>query len=363
MKRIFLLIVFVVLLFCDLLKAENNSNWGEWFKLGMENGKKFMKKFQPPNKKRDMEKWRKQKDKIISDYKFYLERDENPEDQNCEVCGDKDRRREILASYYYDKTDPEIDKVVDFFIFVIENEKVNGFKTNALNKLLRIALTGNEKAKNYIIRQKDNTSLPKYLLLRYKISYLIMKDDKATFDYLMNIIKKAQEVETTDIKYVSNDERIIAWFLMDNYFPLRYTYYKDYNYGLPLLRQLFCSRDKIVGDRSCATYYRLTNRKEMERIYKECWKKANDKTTPRKEYLDALYCLQSLYALQRWFDGLGDSKRNIGFKGIWSYFNNFAILEYKPEINKERCILVPCDNEKRVSDKEKVYFLERLDYQ
>jgi len=53
----------------------------------------------------------------------------------------------------------------------------------------------------------------------------------------------------------------------------------------------------------------------MERIYKECWKKANDKTTPRKEYLDALYCLQSLYALQRWFDGLGDSKRKIGFRG------------------------------------------------
>jgi hypothetical protein len=175
----------------------------------------------------------------------------------------------------------------------------------------------------------------------------------------MNIIKKAQEVETTDIKYVSNDERIIAWFLMDNYFPLRYTYYKDYNYGLPLLRQLFCSRDKIVGDRSCATYYRLTNRKEMERIYKECWKKANDKTTPRKEYLDALYCLQSLYALSQ----IPIGKYHIGFKGIWSYFNNFAILEYKPEINKERCILVPCGNEKRVSDKEKVYFLERLDYQ
>ena len=103
-------------------------------------------------------------------------------------------------------------------------------------------------------------------------------------------------------------------------------------------------------------YYMFTNRAEMYRIYKELWAKVHNKNTPRKEFLDALYGLQALYFLSR----ANFIKHKIGFKGIWGYFNSFAILEYKPEINKKRFILVATDKEKRLSDKEKVYFTDRL---
>lgn len=356
MKKSLIFLMVLTLSLGSVLKAESNKHEARLTK-SMKNEKTIF--FDLQDKQDNMKKWRTIKDKIILQYKKFLERNDNISNEDCEYSTDSERRQRIIKSYNYDKTDPKINQVIEFLIFAVENEKTERLKIEAIKKLTIIALNQNEKAKSYIKDQNDNLSLSHRLTLEFKLSYLTLEDSQTTFDYFMNLIKKAQDIETTDVKYNSSDERIIAWYLISKYPSLRHSFGLDYNYGLPLLKQLIFSRDKIVGSRACSTYYDLTNRTEIKRIYKECWAKVNDKNTPRKEFINALYGLQSLYALQQSFEGIGGEHR-IGFKGILGYFMDFAVLKYIPKINTKKYILVANEKEKRLSSKEKIYFSQRL---
>jgi len=349
MKKLLVFLIVLTLGFGSILNAESDE-WGAWFKAGMENGKH--NEYEPEDKQENMKEWRNNKDELIQNYKKYLQRDDNSKAGECEECSDIDRRANIINSYYYDKTDSEINKIVDFFIYAINNEKNEKIKLKILLKLTELALKKNGKAFAYINNQKNNTSLSRRLQIEFKISAMNIYNDSESFNYLMDLIKQAQEVETTDVKYNSSEERIITWRLNRNFFAQRYLNGLDYNYGLPLVRQLILSRDKIVQTFAGITYYQLTNKSEMKRIYKDCWAKVHNENTSRKEFLNALYGLQALYALSK----RNFSKHKIGFKEIDDYFARFGGMSLID--NNWRWIAN--SKIKKLTAKEKKYFQDRL---
>ena len=339
MKCTVILILFI-LLTAAFLNAENDE-WGAWFKRSMEESKEYT--IEPEDKGLNMYKWKHKKNELINNYKHSLEKD---------TSANVSTRAEIISSYYYDSSDKEISQVIDFFIFVIENETQKFIQFEALDHLTIMGLCGQEKAKSYIYSQKNNSSIPHRLNLQFHLANITIREDEQSLDYLMDLIIKAQDVETTEIKYSSPDEGAIAGYLNRGFFSRRYNKGLDYNYALPLLKQMIYSRSVSAQRTACFKYYYQTNRAEMRKIYDTCWAKVQNNSTPRAEFIEALYGLQALYSL---------SQRNIGkykisFDGISSYFARLG--GRKPVKNGFKYIELTDEN--RLTKEEKQYFQNRL---
>ena len=326
------------------MNAENDE-WGAWFKENMEMSKE--NPIIPEDRSINLKRWKEEKNQLINNYKKYLKRNDN---RKNDTKTDLEKRRDIVFSYYYDKTETEIDKIVDLFIFVIKNEGNQGIILGAIKNLTSIAFEGNTKAESYISTQANNSSLSHRIRLQFNLSNITIKDDKQSMDYLMNLIKKDQNVETTDLKFKSSDEGTILWYLLRSFFGQRYLKNLDYEYALPLMKQMLFSRSKGVQDLVAMEYLSLTNKAEIRRIYQDCWAKVQNETTPREEYINALYGLQALYELR----DIG--KHSMGFKGILTYF---ATLGGKKPI-ENGFEYIELTNESRISKEEKQYFQQRL---
>ena len=344
MKNLLIILSLVLFIIVTALHAENDE-WGAWFKDSIEKGKENPIVYEDTNN--NLKKWKEGKDLLIVNFKKYLERDDN---SDKEQTTDIKRRNGIISSYYYDNTDPEIDEIVDFFIFVITNDNVESIKINALDKIITIALEGNNAARDFIFSQVNNTTLSHRMNLQFHLANITLQEDQQSLDYLMSLLIKAQEVETTDFKYSSPDEGAIAGFLRSGFFLRRYSKGLDYDYALPLLKQMIFSRSFAVQKRAAFRYYYQTNKTEMRKIYDECWAKVQDKNTPRKDYLDALYGLQALYDLKKW------GKHSVGFKGISSYFARLGGLT----LINDKWEYTEAEGEPRLTKEEKRYFQKRL---
>ena len=323
----------------------DNGEWGKLFREGLEKYRNAA--IEPEDKEINIKKWKNGKDWMIENYKTYLKRDDNS-DKNQTT--DAERRNGIISSYYYYATDPEIDEIVNFFIYVIENEKNQDIILGAIKNLTTIAFEGNTKAENYISKKAKSSSLSHKIRLQFNLSNIKVREDQQSINYLIGLIKKAQDVETTDLKFKSPDESTIVWYLIRKLFPKRYYSGKEYDYAVPLVKEMILSKSKIVQRFAISSYYKHTNKTEMRSIYQDCWDKVQNETTPRDEYINALYGLQALYELR----DIG--KHSMEFKGILTYF---ATLGGKKPI-KNGFEYIELTDESRISKTEKQYFQKRL---
>ena len=354
MKKFILMFLFLSVFV--LIFADSSDEWGWQFKESFERSKNDTILIE--EKDWVINQWRNHSDEIFKTYKYYRKKFS----EGIDIT--KEQEIDVVPNFYFDEktTQKETDRGVDFYIYAFEHSQKWIYKLASYINLVKIAYHGNERAKRYIYKQKDNPNVQISLRLRFAVATLYWGNDRATVSYLMDVIKKAQDVETTDIKFSSPNESAILSAIRDTkVIWKRYEKGKDYNYILPLLRQMIFSRSKGIQYFAVESYYFYTNRAEMKRIYKECYEKIHNKNTPRKEFLDALYGYQALYFLQESYKGFPHLKKyEIGFRGIRGYFDSLAILEYHPEVNKNRFILVAIDKEKRLTDKEKIYFHKRL---
>lgn len=348
MKKTIIFVLTILIITVALLNALTvNDEWGAWFKESMSKNKDNT--MEPENKQGTMYRWKNEKEKLISDYKKFLRRDMS----GAEIPQKEIERREpIVNFYYYDETDSEINTIVDFFIYVVENDPEDVLKFKAIKHLTTIAFKNNNKAKSYIISQKNNTSISHRLNLQFHLANITLQEDQQSINYLMFLITKAQDVETTDIKFSSLDEGAIAGYLNRSFFSKRYSEGLDYDYALPLLKQIIYSRSISAQRTACLKYYYQTNREEMRKIYEDCWGKVQNKSTPREEFINALYGLQALYSLSQRNIG----KYKIGFKGILTYF---ATLGGKKPI-ENGFEYIELTDENRITKEEKQYFQNRL---
>ena len=344
MKKIIIFLLTILMIAVSILSAESDE-WGAWFKTSMEMSKE--NPIIPEDRSINLERWKEGKNRLINNYKKYLKRNDN---RKNDTKTDLEKRRDIVFSYYYDKTETELEAIVNFFIYVIENEKNQGIILGATKNLTTIAFEGNTKAENYISTQADNSSLSHRIRLQFNLSNITIKDENQSLNYLMNLIKKDQNVETTDLKFKSSDEGTILWYLLRSFFGQRYLKNLDYEYTLPLMKQMLFSRSKSVQDLASMEYLSLTNKTEMRIIYNVCWAKVQDKNTHRKEYINALYGLQALYELR----DIG--KHAMRFKGILIYFETLILKTP----TKDGLIYVDSGKETRLSKEEKIYFQKRL---
>ncbi|MCD4817778.1 MAG: hypothetical protein K8S23_03700 [Candidatus Cloacimonetes bacterium] len=344
-KKQFIIFILFVIYLTTLIA--DDKEFGYWFKQSTEKSKENY--FEPENKQITIKRWKHEKDKMISDYKKYLKRD---------IKGEFKPRREIetrssiVSYYFYDKTDPEINKIVDFYIFVYENDIDKFLRIAAFKILVNIAFKDNQTAIGYIHSQANNQNLGEINRLKFYIVKLALIEEVQSLDYLSDLIDEAQLIETTDIEYFSPIEQTIVSTLVKFYIPKRYQ--KDYCYesSLPILRKLIFSRSVSVQKSACFQYYYHTNRTEMRTIFNEYWTKVQDKSTPRIEFINALYGLQALYGLSKRNIG----KYKIGFKEISSYFIQFGGLT----LIDDKWIYIPSDKIKRLTKDEITYFHQRF---
>ncbi len=348
MKKTITFLLSILIVTTALLNAlAVNDKWGSWFMESVKTSKEDP--IIPEDKEYNIKRWKEGKSWLIENYKKYLERNDN---LNKEQMTDMDRRGDIISSYYYDGSDPEIDIIVDFFIYVFKNDNVMNFKMDAIDNIVTIALGGNNSAREFIFSQVNNTTLSHRMNLQFHLANITIREDQQSLEYLMSLIVNAQKVETTNIEYSSPDEGAIAGYLNRRFFSRRYNKGLDYDYALPLLKQMIYSRSVGTQRTAAFRYYYQTNRAEMRKIYDECWAKVQNETTQRSEFINALYGLQALYSLsQRNF-----SKHKIGFKGILIYFETLILKTP----TKNGLIYVDSGKETRISKEEKIYFQKRL---
>ena len=342
--RIVLLVFFLTLL---VTLIADDEELGSWFKESIEKSKENY--FEPENKQITMKKWKYEKDELISNYKKYLKRD---------IKGDNKPQREsetrssIASYYFYDKTDPEINKIVNFYIFVYENDIDKFLRITAFKTLVNIAFKDNQAAIEYIHSQANNQNLNEINRLKFYIVELALIEEEQDLDYLSDIIDEAQLIETTDVEYFSPIEQTIVSTLAKFYIQKRYQKGYGYKSILPILKKLIFSRSVFAQKSACYQYYHHTNKTEMRKIFNDCWVKIQDKSTPRKEFINALYGLQALYGLSHRIIG----KHKIGFKEISSYFARMG--GRKPIQNGFEYIEL--SNENRIRKEEKQYFQQRM---
>ncbi len=341
----FVLLIFFLTHLITLIA--DNEELGSWFKQSMAKNKDNI--MEPENKQGTMYRWKNEKEKLISDYKKFLQRDIKG---NIKPQRESETRSSIVSFYYYDETDQEIDKIVDFYIYVYKNDIDKFLRISAFKILVNIAFNNNQAAIGYIRSQANNQNLSEINRLQFYIVNLALIEEEQKLDYLSDLIDKAQSIETINIKYSSPIEQVIVGSLSKYYIPKRYQKGYGYKSVLPILKKLIYSRSVTVQKSACFQYYYHTNKKEMRKIFSECWAKIQDKSIPRIEFLDALYGLQALYGL---------SKRNyanhkIGFKEIHSYFVRMG--GRKPIKNGFEYIELSDEN--RIKKEEKQYFQQRM---
>ena len=213
-----------------------------------------------------------------------------------------------------------------------------------------LALKGIENARNFIKTNLNNRAYDKKVKIMFHLQNLTIENDKASIQYLLQLINESQNIKTLDLKYNSKYEVNIVWYIAKVLLQKRYENNLEYDYVLPILKQLMFSKCKNVQTVAVRAYYKLTNRAEMRKIYDICWAKVQDETTPRKEYINALYGLQALYELRDF------GKHAMRFKGILIYFETLILKTP----TKDGLIYVDSGKETRLSKEEKIYFQKRL---
>lgn len=372
-KKIITLLIFIILTSGSLLAKPDSTNkeskkddYGEWVKAVVEG----MKDQEPMNMLTVLiPKWKNSKDEIIAEYKHLLENDTldyyDPKTKEL-IKNDTERilhtnaakRCRLLGNYYYFAKWPiqlhNDDKLRDLLIYAYENDPLLSVTNLSIKGLGYFALLGDNVALDFI-NSHLNDDLPESVKLKLHLANLLANNDKQSVEYLMNIISNAQNVATTDRAYGSPLEGIIGGGLMK--IPGRRLFYElDYDYILPMVKELIYSRCKGVSQNAMLLYRTCTNSAEIEKLEKKLWKKVEDKNTPRDEYIDALCGLQAMLFLRNF----RSNSTNIDYRKIQHYFASMVTIVAYNE--KEGNIY---ENSKDFTDprlnlEEKIYFSTRL---
>jgi len=339
------LMIVVFLLIISALFAESDE-WGGIFKEIAHRHKEARTMYGPEDYDLVLKKW-KNPENLMEKYEKLIE---ISRESNTNQSQNEEERSSIISTYYYDKDNPRNNEIAELFIYSVNNDPNLDIKIVALDNLGILALEGNSFAKNFIESNLNNTRYQHKLVTLFHLQNLTIKDDSYSIQYLLELINQSQSIETTDLKFHSKDEVNIVWYVAKVLIYKRFDRGLNYDYVLPLLKQLMYSRCKSVQTVAVDAYYKLTNSTEMRRIYEECMAKVEDKSTSREEFLNALYGLQALYELR----DIG--KHKMGFKGILTYFETLILKSP----TRDGLIYVDNNNEIRLSKEEKIYFQKRL---
>jgi hypothetical protein len=324
------------------LNAENDE-WGAIFREKAESLKETHLMYKPEDYILVQQKWR-NPDLLLEEYNSML---------NKTTGSDYDEERVGIISpfsqYYFNPEWKNIE-IADVFIFAFENDPNTDMKLIALDHLGILALNGIEKAVNFIKTNLNNRAYDEKVRIMFHLQNLTIENDEVSIQYLLQVIDESQNIKTLDVKYGSKYEVNIVWYIAKVLLQKRYESNLEYDYVLPILKQLMFSQTKNVQTVAVRAYYKLTNKTEMRKIYDNCWAKVQNNNTPREEYIDALYGLQALYELR----DIG--KYSMGFKGILTYF---ATLGGKKPI-KNGFEYIELTDESRILKTEKQYFQRRL---
>jgi hypothetical protein len=345
MKTKIMLLVIVITLAIISLTAESDE-WGAIFKENAQRLKVANTMYGPEDYSLVIKKW-KNPENLMEKYEKLIE---ISRESNTNQSQNSEERSSIISTYYYDKDNPRNNEIAELFIYSVNNDPSLDIKIVALDNLGILALEGNSFAKNFIESNLNNTRYQHKVVTLFHLQNLTIKDDSYSIQYLLNLINQSQNIKTTDLKFHSKDEVNIVWYVAKVLIYKRFDRGLNYDYVLPLLKQLIYSRCKSVQAVAVDAYYKLTNRSEMRRIYEECMAKVEDKNTPREEFLNALYGLQALYELR----DIG--KHKMEFKGILIYFETLILKSP----TRDGLIYVENNDELRLSKEEKIYFQKRL---
>jgi hypothetical protein len=340
MKNSIVFLLIILLITTALLNAENNE-WGAIFKEEAERLKESHLMYGPEDYELVLKKWR-NPDLLMKKYIELIEISDNSKKNNEE-------RVDIISPYYYDKDNKQNNEAAKLFIYSVNNDPYIDIKIIALDNLGIMALNGNMKARNFIKSNLNTTMYDHKIKTFFHLQNLTIQNDGTSIQYLLQLINQSQNIETTDLKFNSKDEVNIVWYTVKQLLQKRYEINLGYDYVLPLLKQLMFSRTKNVQTVAVRAYYKLTNRTEMRKIYDDCWAKVQDKTTPREEYINALYGLQALYELR-------DGKHAMKFKGILIYFETLILKTP----TKDGLKYIDNGKETRISKEFKIYMQKRL---
>jgi len=332
---------------------EKNDEWGAWFRESMEKSKEHP--IIPESRDADRQYWQTQKDELIKGYKEILQKDSKDDKEKTK---DIKRRGKTVSLCYYDSKDPKAENVLEFLFYVFENDSQIEIVNAAIQKISYIALDGNTDAFNFIQDHLNDENLDERVKLELHLANILVHNDEQSINYLMEEILKCQDVETLDIHFSSPIEGTIA----SSFRKLPAARYKrglEYQYVLPLKKQLIFSRAKGLQHFTVVSYYHHTNKAEIKRLEKELWTKVENKNTPKDEYIDALYGLQGLLCLE--MQGLQSLYKekglyvDINYGKIKSYFNSFIQRHF----TDEGAVYIDNGKDTRVSKEFKIYMQNR----
>ncbi|MBL7149412.1 MAG: hypothetical protein ISS80_05005 [Candidatus Cloacimonetes bacterium] len=262
------------------------------------------------------------------------------------------------SAYPFDNS----DEILDFILYMVKNEP----SINRLHDILRTirdyAFNGSTKAKDYILAllQTPNHFLSIKIHL-HCINLAFGKND-VSFNFLRDLIIEAQNVENTDVAYITPVESIISreMKIIPNE---RYSKGNDFDDVLSLYFQLLHSRCKGLQEGIVLRYHYYVTPKTIENRVEDLWKIIEDNSFSRTEYVNALYELQAYNMLSTTL-----SKRripqfsiNLNYDKIRVYFTKMV-----NQLHHSGSRIYDVENseikEDRIIREEKIYFYERLGY-
>ncbi|MBC8415645.1 MAG: hypothetical protein H8E11_04375, partial [Candidatus Cloacimonetes bacterium] len=179
---------------------------------------------------------------------------------------------------------------------------------------------------------------------------------------LRDLIIEAQNVENTDVAYITPVESIISreMKIIPNE---RYSKGNDFDDVLSLYFQLLHSRCKGLQEGIVLRYHYYVTPKTIENRVEDLWKIIEDNSFSRTEYVNALYELQAYNMLSTTL-----SKRripqfsiNLNYDKIRVYFTKMV-----NQLHHSGSRIYDVENseikEDRIIREEKIYFYERLGY-
>ena len=374
MKKI-ILITALITFFLIYINAEelDSSDYDTWFEYNMARKDEGISELMNKKAKFGIDFWNNNNRKIKEWYVGLLNpTDEEFQNIQIEYFGEiqyeeynkenfADFRGEIIhpllstgSAYPFENS----DDILDFMIYMANNEPSINRLHDIFRALRNYAFNGSTKAKDYLLNQLQNPNHFLSIKIHLHCINLAFGKNDVSFNFLRDLINKAQNVETTNVAYISRIESIISsqMKIIPNE---RYSKGKDFDDVLLLHRQLLQSRSKGLQEFEVLGYHYYVKPKTIENRVEDLWKIIEDNSFSRKEYLNALYELQAYNMLSN--QNRTPFQVNIDYIKIKDYF-----LKMVKPVKHSGSGIYDVENseikENRITREKKIYFYERLGY-
>jgi len=258
------------------------------------------------------------------------------------------------SAYPFDNS----DEILDFLIYMANNEQSINRLHDIIRALRNYAFNGSTKAKDYILAQLQNPNHFLSIKIHLHCINLAFGKNDISFNFLRDLIIEAQNVDNTDVAYITPIESIISRE-MEIIPNERYSKGNNFDDVLSLYFQLLHSRCKGLQDGLVLRYHYYVKPKTIENRVEDLWKIIEDSSFSRKEYLNALYELQAYNMLSN--QNRTPFQVNISYTKIKVYF-----LKMVKPVKHSGSGIYDVENseikENRITREEKIYFYERLRY-